>query len=312
MEPEITRLYRLRFNKELKTRNKIWKILCRDFFQKYVKPTDTLCDIGAGYCEFINNINAKNKIAIDINKERGDDKSISAIYANMAGIMSESGDQEKALKNYYLALDIRKRTGDKQGIIEINLNVGQLYLNSKKYGLARTYFEVALQMALEMKAREDLKLVYSQLTVLEKAEGNFKAAVFNYKLFIAYSDSLTNQENTKKIVRSQMQYDFDKKEDAAKAEQDKKDAIALTDKKRQMLLLWFAMGGLLAVLFFALYVYRNYREKKIANVEITKQKNIIEEKQKDILDSIYYAKRIQRSLLPTEKYIHKNLTKLIH
>lgn len=69
MEPEITRLYRLRFNKELKTRNNIWKILCSDFFQKYIKSTDTICDLGAGYCEFINNIKAKKKIAIDINSE---------------------------------------------------------------------------------------------------------------------------------------------------------------------------------------------------------------------------------------------------
>lgn len=69
MESEITRLYRLRFNKELKKRNEIWKILCKDFFQKYIKSTDTVCDLGAGYCEFINNIKAKTRVAIDINPE---------------------------------------------------------------------------------------------------------------------------------------------------------------------------------------------------------------------------------------------------
>jgi len=34
------------------------------------------------------------------------------------------------------------------------------------------------------------------------------------------------------------------------------------------------------------------------------------EKQKDILDSIRYAKRIQQSLLPNEKYLDKNLKRL--
>lgn len=38
--------------------------------------------------------------------------------------------------------------------------------------------------------------------------------------------------------------------------------------------------------------------------------NEIEEKQKEILDSIHYAKRIQRSLLPTEKYLIRALGKL--
>lgn len=67
MEQAITKLYELRFNKEIDKRYAIWKILCTDFFQKYVKKTDTVCDIGAGYCEFINNIKAKHKIAVDIN-----------------------------------------------------------------------------------------------------------------------------------------------------------------------------------------------------------------------------------------------------
>lgn len=43
--------------------------------------------------------------------------------------------------------------------------------------------------------------------------------------------------------------------------------------------------------------------------EIGNQKQLIEEKNKDILDSIRYAKRIQTSLLPTEKYIDRILTK---
>ena len=43
---------------------------------------------------------------------------------------------------------------------------------------------------------------------------------------------------------------------------------------------------------------------------IEKQKEMVEEKQKEILDSIHYAKRIQRALLPTEKYFEKNIKNL--
>lgn len=69
MDSEITKLYRLRFKKELSSRNAIWAVLCHDFFQKYIKTTDTVCDLGAGYCEFINNIKAKYKYAVDLNPE---------------------------------------------------------------------------------------------------------------------------------------------------------------------------------------------------------------------------------------------------
>jgi cell division protein FtsL len=47
---------------------------------------------------------------------------------------------------------------------------------------------------------------------------------------------------------------------------------------------------LVLVMVFAVYVYRSFLQKKKINIEITQQKRIIEEKQKEILDSIYYAR----------------------
>ena len=46
------------------------------------------------------------------------------------------------------------------------------------------------------------------------------------------------------------------------------------------------------------------------NEIIEKQKHIVEEKQKEILDSIHYASRIQRALLTNEKYIYRKLDSL--
>ena len=67
---ELESLYRHRFpEEELANKHAIWRVLCRQFFSRYVKATDTVVDIGAGYCEFINNIEAKRKIAVDLNPE---------------------------------------------------------------------------------------------------------------------------------------------------------------------------------------------------------------------------------------------------
>ncbi len=75
------------------------------------------------------------------------------------------------------------------------------------------------------------------------------------------------------------------------------------------MIIWSVCGILLLVLAFALFAYRSYLQKQKANIEITKQKHVIEEKQKEILDSIYYARRIQRSLLPNEKYIARQFNR---
>lgn len=67
---ELESLYRHRFpEEELASKHAIWQILCRQFFSRYVNSTDTVVDIGAGYCEFINNIDASRKIAVDLNPE---------------------------------------------------------------------------------------------------------------------------------------------------------------------------------------------------------------------------------------------------
>lgn len=50
-------------------RVKIWKILCNQIFQKMITEEDTVMDIGAGYCEFINNVKCKIKIAVDLNPD---------------------------------------------------------------------------------------------------------------------------------------------------------------------------------------------------------------------------------------------------
>jgi ubiquinone/menaquinone biosynthesis C-methylase UbiE len=47
----------------------MWSVLCKNFFQRYVKKDAVVLDLAAGYCEFINNITAKRKIAVDLNED---------------------------------------------------------------------------------------------------------------------------------------------------------------------------------------------------------------------------------------------------
>jgi SAM-dependent methyltransferase len=47
----------------------LWKVLCDAFLARYVPTDGTVLDIGAGYCNFINNVRAVRRIAIDVNPE---------------------------------------------------------------------------------------------------------------------------------------------------------------------------------------------------------------------------------------------------
>jgi SAM-dependent methyltransferase len=67
---ELQEIYENRFSKDIKERDTLWKVLCKGFFQKYIYNKEgSILDIGAGYCEFINNIDCKEKFAIDLNND---------------------------------------------------------------------------------------------------------------------------------------------------------------------------------------------------------------------------------------------------
>ncbi|HXB40928.1 MAG TPA: hypothetical protein VNZ49_10330 [Bacteroidia bacterium] len=57
--------------------------------------------------------------------------------------------------------------------------------------------------------------------------------------------------------------------------------------------------------------YKITKENFINTLKLKISRDIIEEKNKEITDSITYAKRIQNSLLTSEKYIARNLNKLL-
>jgi ubiquinone/menaquinone biosynthesis C-methylase UbiE len=79
----VNKIYERRFGKDAVFRQKMYSVLCSKFFQKYISKNATVLDVAAGYCEFINNIQAKHKIALDINPDirKFADKSVKIILA---------------------------------------------------------------------------------------------------------------------------------------------------------------------------------------------------------------------------------------
>ncbi|MBW4648117.1 MAG: class I SAM-dependent methyltransferase [Kastovskya adunca ATA6-11-RM4] len=72
MNPEeyLSKLYANRFDyKQRKTKLTLWKVLVNFFLQNHVGRDLIVLDIGGGYCEFINQIQAREKYLIDLNPD---------------------------------------------------------------------------------------------------------------------------------------------------------------------------------------------------------------------------------------------------
>ena len=68
-QQELSKIYHRRFARTAAYRNKVWEVISREFIQKWVAPGGTVMDLGCGYGEFINNIAAAKKYAMDLNPD---------------------------------------------------------------------------------------------------------------------------------------------------------------------------------------------------------------------------------------------------
>lgn len=64
---ELERIYSVRFTGIEEYRDRVWRVLVSEFFSHWVAPDSTVLDLGCGYGEFINNLNAKCKYGMDLN-----------------------------------------------------------------------------------------------------------------------------------------------------------------------------------------------------------------------------------------------------
>jgi tetratricopeptide (TPR) repeat protein len=242
----------------------------------------------------------------------GDKAELASQLCNIGSVYHEKLEHETALNYYLKALEVSEANNLNYIISILNENIGAVYLQKNDYIKAEAYLKKALSLSIEQNDMEGLRNVYLKLSQVDSLKGDFKMSFHHFKQYIAARDNITNEENTKKQTQLEMQFEFDKKQaaDSVLVAEEKKLAFAeLKSEKNKSYSLY---GGLFLVLIFAGVMYNRFRvtqkQKRLIEEQklfVEHQKKIVEERNKDVMDSIYYASRIQRSLLPTEKYIRK-------
>lgn len=172
---------------------------------------------------------------------------------------------------------------------------------------AKEYYQSALILATENHLLVEEKDALKGMTNLYETEQDFKNAFFSLKKYKAIQDSIFNIEKLKSINDIEHKLQLTEKEKII-AEQGlslEKEKVALASSKNNTLML---IAGLLivGVAFLFLFYYSSKIKRLFSLIQIQKeevenQKEIIEIKNKDVMDSIHYAKYIQGSMLPSTK-----------
>ncbi|MBA2610893.1 MAG: tetratricopeptide repeat protein [Bacteroidetes bacterium] len=216
-------------------------------------------------------------------------------------------------KNYSQALVLSKeaeklnlKSSRKLVLCEVYNNLSNIYYYLDKPDSALIYANKAYTIGVEVQQAKMARLCAKTLSFIYEARKNSDSALKYYKLFSAFNDTLKKESQLRGIA--QKEFLFEKQNQETLRAQEKLLADARLEKQKQINLIVLVASILLSV--FLLIGIVNYRQKQKANAQVLAQKKLLEEKQKEILDSINYASRIQNSLMPTDKYIDKSLKKL--
>jgi tetratricopeptide (TPR) repeat protein len=279
-----------------------------------VSISKTLSAIGQAYIQKKDNHRAGDylKQALALEKKLGNKNDVFYALIALAGI-SDSNVDKSAIDYFKSAQAIADENDDKQEISFCLIKTSEYYLKNKNITKAIEYAQKSLAAANQAKEMHYVRWASKNLWQMNENLGNYKEALINYQTYKNAEDSINNVDIVKKFADQEIKIKDEsykinqaKKESAFKAEQMKKEV----ELKHQKTLLNFFIAGFGLVIILVLLVYRNYREKRKSSEELAKKNIIIEQKNKDIIDSIMYARRIQTSLLPTEKYIDKNLKRM--
>lgn len=260
-----------------------------------LKKTDGQNDLAMEY------FNRSLGIAKDIN----DYWRISDCMNMMGDIYTSRLNYKKAEESLLEALKICREIDNKATETTVLTSLSDLYFKKKEYDKAKKCAEEALVIANQIEMFSNKKSVAESLYRVYEKTGDYKKALEYHVLYKDLSDSLRHEENAKKLVQQQVQFEFSEKKARADLEQAKKDAVKESELNKQKTYTIFASIGLILLLALSIVIFRSQRKQKLVNIQLGKQKQQIEHQKQEITDSINYSKRIQTAILPESSQISR-------
>ncbi len=277
-------------------------------------------------------LGAKRKIYLDsalndlttslkISKKNNLDKITAANLGNLSEIYTSLKNFSLAIQYSLESIENSKKIGDFNGEAISYFDLGNIYFDKNDFKSAIDYFQKALALAKQTHNKYLESYCYSALARTSGMTGDFKNAYAFQVKHSAANDSIMTVEDQKQITEMQTKYETEKKEALNKVLTDQNKLSAQTIKQ-QKTINYIIIGAFIMALVFSFLIFNGLKKQRNANViiskqkqevelkssEIAKQKELIEEKQKSILDSIHYAKRIQTTILPQQEVIDKHLS----
>lgn len=181
--------------------------------------------------------------------------------------------------------------------------ISTIYTKLKTYDSALVYAKKGFRMALVFEKATIVKECAKNLSTIYENRKNADSALKYFKIYFSITDSLKTEGQLRGIAQKEFLYEKQNQENLRFKEQ----LLAETKLEKQKHIVVIVLVASILLLILLLIGVINYKQKQKANAQVLVQKKLLEEKNKEVADSINYASRIQKSIMPDEVVINEIL-----
>jgi len=222
--------------------------------------------------------------AYDQVMQTGYKRYLGSVLLNMGRIYAAHGNKQLAAEYYKRALAASAYQNNyPRGVVASNLLLADIYKQSGQRDSSFFYINAALPVAQELNAPELLLRSYTALADYYKTTNDNDSAVKYQSLIIKINDSLFNSKQAQQFQN----IDFDERQRQQQIE-------AAKSEYRTTIRMYVLIAGLAVFLFIALILWRNSRQRRLANIQLSRQK-------KELESALSSLKETQKQLIQSEK-----------
>jgi tetratricopeptide (TPR) repeat protein len=262
--------------------------------------------------------------SLAIREASGNNIDLANVCINLGVLYKESGSDLASAETYFKkAIRYAEASEDEETLSYCYLNLAEVYTEKDLTPLAITYLNKTLVIGQK---HNDLLLIsgaYKAMANAYSKEKNYKEAYDYFTKYNELRDTIYNAQNAGLTAEMEAKFENEKKQKELIAKDGELKYHQAESEKQNFQKKAFIIGFALMIVL-AFFIFRSYRQKRRSNIELEAkntliekqkeeveyQKELVMEKQKEIIDSINYAKRIQKAHLPTDKYVEKSLDRL--
>ena len=256
---------------------------------------------------------AQNIKAFRIYEQKGNERMMGLMYGNVALSYQDYGMLDSAFVWQKKALELKRKAGSQSSISGSLTQIGNLLVVMKNYSAAIPYFREAEELAQQVELKRYIRLeeVYFGFYNLHYQTKNYREACEYLQLHYLYKDSSQSLNHQNEIREMELAYQTEKNEaeiellkrDNSLKEKEKKVAEMEANSESRAKKL-FLIAGIVVLLLGILALFKFLESQKRKKI-IEYQKVVVEEKNKDITDSIVYASTIQQAIIRSQDNIRE-------